>query len=330
MHGAADVAIRQSACLEVARFASELEHQQPAVRYLRAAGQTRPIFTCRPAGHKAPGQPAVRAQRGQQAVGGTSRGTEEKRISTESVRLENTAQRIRDGVTKRPQWVIEATFRKPAIAALRTERPADIGQSRFAIAPPGLDPCGLEQAPGDVRFVFLFATHRERRRVLAPAAIVVLGVDQPVGGPPHRLGIGAELGLRCRQAQQDLSGVEGHRHERLGVDLAALKSAARQLDPHKPIRHPARSLAQVLASPALRDDQERGKDVAGRLRVRRGPAVDQAEVARDPTVGTGREILSTTQPVHRGGQHAFTTRVLLRQPASIAATLSVRRGRQHH
>jgi hypothetical protein len=78
------------------------------------------------------------------------------------------------------------------------------------------------------------------------------------------------------QAEQNLAGVEGYRHDRFGTNCAALKPALRKLYGHQPIQHPFGSLARGFISPKSHVCQHGWYDVSCGLRIGRAPASKQA------------------------------------------------------
>ena len=71
------------------------------------------------------------------------------------------------------QWssrVNEATVPEPTIMLLLGQGPADLLQARLAVPLARGDPLSLEEAPGDMSLIGLFAGRREGRREAAPAS----------------------------------------------------------------------------------------------------------------------------------------------------------------
>jgi hypothetical protein len=108
------------------------------------------------------------------------------------------------------------------------------------------------------------------------------------------------------EAQQNLSGVEGDGDARQLVDLAALKAALRKLNCDQPIETAARTLAERGVK-GRRLRQKCGNDVAGGLRVRRRPTIEQAEIASKTAVVRDRMVLRLRQPLAARGDHRVAT-----------------------
>ena len=176
--------------------------------------------------------------------------------------------------------------------------------------------------------VFLLTRGRERGGMLAPTAVRVLGVHEPVCSTPHRFSVPAELHLCCAQAQQDLACIEGDRNHRRRIDLPALKTSARQLDADQPVRHAAGTFPVHRLATSARIVQEGVDDVARGLGVGRRPALDQAVVPRHAAVGREGAVLCKAEPPHQRSEHALRAGVFQRQPGPIAADFCLRCGRQ--
>src|SRR6185369_12898413 len=150
------VAIRDPAGARVSRFARESVHEKPALRELRRAGEARRAHCGVPTAGQTPRNPTgLLVERLEHSIGrSTSRG-EKTLVSAEAVAFENSAQRVGDRMGERPLGVVQAALREPAIVALRTQGPANVGQAGLAVAPAGIEAIGFEQAPSDMGLVFL-------------------------------------------------------------------------------------------------------------------------------------------------------------------------------
>ena len=119
------------------------------------------------------------------------------------------------------------------------------------------------------------------------------------------------------EPQQDLTGVEGYRHYRRGIDQPALEPAIGSLDRHQPVKHLLRAIRQVRPVEAVGNRPQGRHDIACRFRVRTRPARDQAEMPGHTPITRDRVVLSDAQPIGTRLNHRGRPRVVLRQPGIV-------------
>src|SRR5688572_25752133 len=125
----------------------------------------------------------------------------------------------------------------------------------------------------------LFARDGEWRGILAPTAVRILGLYQPVCRAAHGLPIASEIALSTGQPQKDLAGVESDRNRRHGAHWATLKAAIRELYGNQPIQHPFGTLTCRIIPPQPCVCEHRWDRVASDFGIRRAPAGQEAKVA---------------------------------------------------
>ena len=186
----------------------------------------------------------------------------------EEVGFDDTSQIIAESMCERTCIIGQAAVSRPSVAPLMTDRPADVVQPRPGILQFVFHASCFKQPPGDVSVKSLFPWDRELSREGAPAAVVILCRDKPVGGFLQRRAVNVtELTHSRSESEKNLPRVERYRLDRPGVNQASLKPAARQLDRDQPIEHAARSRTQFGSLRQFSVGDESGDYVAGCFRI---------------------------------------------------------------
>ena len=160
--------------------------------------------------------------------------------------------------------------------------------------------------------------------MLSPAPVLVLSGDEPIGGANQRLFVAAEARLPRREADENLAGVEGDRHDWHRIDPPPREPTPGKLNRDEPIEHTARPLAHGIVALAARIVEQGGNDVPRRLRIRSGPSANRdCSPSHDP-VGGGAVILRPPEPTNPFLDDGLTPRIRTVRSPAVAGALCPR------